>query len=195
MKNILILDNDWTLSKFKKWNFKNTIWDDLKINIRDYITDILWLNEKQYYDLLELINVEWYQLSEWFEKKCWIDRKKYFYETWKNLFPENYLIDRNSIIFRNIIENKNYFNIILTWAPYVWFEKTMDYLDYNLELFDNIYTAEDFYIKKDIILKIFQKKSLEIIKKSIAIWDEVNDYIHLQKLWWIGIDINNSILK
>jgi len=195
MRNKLILDNDWTLSKFKKWNFKNTIWEDLKSNIKDYITDILNLNEKQYYDLVKDIKNKWYQLSVWFEKICWIDRNRYFYETWNNLYPENYIIDRNNILLRNLIENKYYFNIMLTWAPSIWFKRTMEYLSYDINLFDNIYTAENFYNKVDVISKLFSDKSLKIIKNSVAIWDEENDYIHLQKIWGKWININNSILK
>lgn len=195
MKNILLLDNDWTLSKFKKWNFKDTIWEDLKSNIKDYITGILNLNEEQYFNLVKDIKNKWYQLSEWFEKICWVDRNIYFYETWNNLYPENYIIDRNNLFLRNLIESKYYFNIMLTWAPSIWFKRTMEYLSYDITLFDNIYTAEDFYNKSDIFSKIFSNKSLEIIKNSIAIWDEENDYIHLQKIWGKWIDINNSILK
>lgn len=195
MKNILLLDNDWTLSKFKKWNFKDTIWEDLKSNIKDYITGILNLNEEQYFNLVKDIKNKWYQLSEWFEKICWVDRNIYFYETWNNLYPENYIIDRNNLFLRNLIESKYYFNIMLTWAPSIWFKRTMEYLSYDITLFDNIYTAEDFYNKFDIFSKIFSNKSLEIIKNSIAIWDEENDYIHLQKIWGKWININNSILK
>lgn len=190
-KNILILDNDWTLSKFKNWNFSNTIWYDLKSNIKDYISDILSFNEYNYNECIKWIKNNSYDLSEWFEK-LWVNRKKYFHETWKYLNPEDYIVDRWNRNLRKLIEYKKFKNIMITWAPKIWFQNSILFLWYDLELFNEIYTAENFYAKKQVNLDIFNNQSNMLIKKSISIWDEVNDFIHLQKLWWIWIDINKS---
>lgn len=68
----------------------------------------------------------------------------------------------------------------------------MIFLWYDLSVFDEIYTANDFYSKENLNIEIFKKIDKKIIKNSISIWDEINDYIHLEKIWWTWIDINNS---
>ncbi len=189
-KKTLFLDNDWTLSKFKKWTFQKTIWNDLMINIKNYITDVLSIWEYEYMWIINILKKNWIQLSEWFES-FWVNRSEYFYNTWKNLNPEKYLLDRGNLNLRGIIEWKEYNNIIITGAAKVWFNKAIKYLEYDPSCFDKVYTADFFYNKSEVMSQIIQDNNINI-KNILSIWDEKNDYQYINKIWWIWIDVNHS---
>jgi hypothetical protein len=186
MEKILVIDNDGTLSKFK-----NCPWSDLMKNIKSYVIWVLWISWNDFERIVWEIKSSWLQLSEWFEKLYWINRKDYLYNIWKDLEPRKYIIDRWNKNLKNLLENQTYCNIMLTSAPRIWFEKTMSCLGYDLWIFRRIYTAEDFYYKKDIFQMLVDSSKFDIWN-SIAIWDEEDDFIHLQNLWWTWIDVNSS---
>lgn len=190
MKNLLILDNDWTISEFNNQNFSKTIWDDLKKNIKSYITNTLNISESEYIDIIRSIQERWDELSTWFES-YWIDRRKYFFETRKSLDPSKYIRKRNNQELDKIIRDKLYYNLMLTWAPKVRFYNVMDYLWINTELFNKIVTAEDFYNKTSYIKDFINNSDFEI-ENTVAIWDETWDISYIKNNWWIGVDINDQ---
>ncbi len=187
----LIFDNDWTLSVFKNWNFSNTIWKDLMNSISEYVGFILNISEEEVQEYLKDFKNKWIQYSLWFEE-LWIDRNKYFYNTWKNLKPEDYIIDRWCVELRSLIKSNKNEKIMITWAAKIWFERTMAFLWYDVKDFDEIYTWEDFYSKKDKFLEIIRSKSIQI-RDVVSIWDEESDYLYIEELWWKWININTLI--
>ncbi len=180
----ILLDNDWTLTRFHNWNFSNTIWRDLMTNISEYIQDLLKIDNNEFIAYKNKFKSQGIQYSEWFEQ-MWIDRNDYFNNTWWWLDPNNYLTPSNSYIY-DIIKSKQFKINLITSAPRVWFNKTLSITGLEESDFNHITTWEEFYSKERFIYD----KVLENIKEDrdcFALWDQVWDIKGTISNWKIGI--------
>lgn len=149
-KSILITDNDGTLTRFKWWNFRNSVWIELNKNILNFVRKRLWLHDDEVSKNHETWKNEWTSLSEWYEK-LWIPRAEYLYETWKDLDPNQYLQRSYEPALFKLIRSNRFNSHLVTSAPNVWYKKTLNISWVNSSEFSHVVTWEKISSKNEYL--------------------------------------------
>lgn len=195
LKKYIIFDLDGTLYKFKGGSFdKSPLKKIIKKNSRKFIAEQLQINDLKADSILKnIIKTYKEEISIGLEKKCGLNRFKYFNTVW-NIPAEN-LVKYNSQT-RSILNllRKKYVLILVSDAPQIWIQNVIKVLKIKNIFKNKIFSGES-DTRKGLgnAFKYIIKKTGGTPKNYIVVGDqEKTDIQPAKKIGMTTIFINKN---